>query len=248
MISIVIISKQEEKYLPRLLKSIKAQTYRDYEVIVSDAQSTDRTREIARSYGCKVVNGGLPSVGRNSGARKAKGDILFFFDSDVQLPKNFLKENVEEFRKKKLACATAIYIPITSNIFDKLLFFFYNVWAVLMQYWLPYAGGVCIIVTKDVFKKVGGYDEKMIYAEDNAFVKSCLKFGKFRVLRSQPIYCDVRRLDKEGRIGLMVKYGYAGLYRLFFGDPEKAIINYKLQGDVEIFKGKVLSEHKNIKK
>ena len=80
MLSIIIITKNEEKCLPRLLESIKRQNFRDYEIIVSDAQSTDRTREIALAYGCKIVEGGLPSVGRNNGARVAKGEILLFLE------------------------------------------------------------------------------------------------------------------------------------------------------------------------
>ncbi len=244
MISIIIIAKQEEKSIPKLLKSIKKQNYKDYEIIVSDAHSTDKTRQIARSFGCKVINGGLPSIGRNNGAKVAKGDLLFFFDADVKLPKNFLKENIAEFRKRNLACATAIYIPLSKKFLDKLMFKFYNLWALALQYWIPYAGGFCIIVRKDVYDKVHGFNEKLILAEDHAFVKSCLKFGKFRILKSKPIFCNVRRLEKEGRISLIIKYGYDGLYRIFFGDPREAIFNYELQGNVVIEKGKRIEDQR----
>lgn len=59
MISIIIPTWNEENYLPKLLECIKKQTYRDYEVIVADANSTDNTKAIAKKYDCKIVKGGL---------------------------------------------------------------------------------------------------------------------------------------------------------------------------------------------
>ena len=74
ILSIIIPTYNEEEYLPVLLESIKKQNFNDYEVIVADANSTDRTREIAKEYGCLIVDGGLPAVGRNNGAKVAKGE------------------------------------------------------------------------------------------------------------------------------------------------------------------------------
>ena len=84
-ISIIIPTYNEEEYLPKLLESIKSQDFTDYEVIVADAQSDDNTREIAKEYGCIVVEGGLPGPGRNRGAEVAQGEILLFLDSDLEL-------------------------------------------------------------------------------------------------------------------------------------------------------------------
>ena len=76
MISIIIISKNEEKVHPRLLESIKHQkTKFKYEVIVSDANSKGKTKKIAKKYKCKIVKGGLPSKGRNNGAKSAKYEL-----------------------------------------------------------------------------------------------------------------------------------------------------------------------------
>ena len=102
MLSIIIPTKNEEHYLPKLLDSIKKQEYKDYEIIVADGGSNDRTKEIARKYGCKLVKGGLPSVGRNNGAKVAKGYLLLFLDADFILPEGFLKNLVQEIKKKRL--------------------------------------------------------------------------------------------------------------------------------------------------
>ena len=55
-VSIVVPTYNEEKYLPRLLASIKAQDFRDFEIIVADTPSEDRTAAIARRFGCKLAS------------------------------------------------------------------------------------------------------------------------------------------------------------------------------------------------
>ena len=85
ILSIIIPTYNEEEYLPVLLDSIKKQNFEDYEVIIADANSTDKTREIASEYGCIITEGGMPAVGRNNGAKIAKGEYLLFLDSDLKL-------------------------------------------------------------------------------------------------------------------------------------------------------------------
>ena len=63
MLSIVIPALNEEKYLPLLLESIKRQSFFDYEIILADAGSKDKTIEIAKKYNCVIVGGGLPANG-----------------------------------------------------------------------------------------------------------------------------------------------------------------------------------------
>ena len=92
MLSIIIPTLNEEKYLPLLLESIKKQKdFFDYEIIVADAGSKDKTLEIAKNYGCITVGGGLPSKARNEGAKITNGNTLLFLDADVILTNDFLK-------------------------------------------------------------------------------------------------------------------------------------------------------------
>lgn len=108
ILSIIIPTKNEEKHLPHLLRSIKKQTLprADYEVIVADNKSTDKTREMALEYGSRITGGGLPAKGRNRGARAAKGEILLFLDADVRLAdRNFLKKAIAEFKRRRLDVA-----------------------------------------------------------------------------------------------------------------------------------------------
>ena len=111
-ISVVIPSLNEEKYLPILLESLKNQTFKDYEVIVADAGSKDQTIEIAKTYGAKVVAGGMPGPGRNRGAEAATGEFLFFFDSDVVLPTDFLEKAITEMDDLYIDLATCEFLPL----------------------------------------------------------------------------------------------------------------------------------------
>ena len=118
-ISIIIPTLNEEKYLPNLLKDIKSQNFKDYELIVADDNSTDKTPEIAKKYKAEVVKGGLPGVGRNAGAKIANGDYLFFLDADIRLPKNFLREVYNEMQRRKLGSAICDFRPISRLLIDK---------------------------------------------------------------------------------------------------------------------------------
>src|SRR3989344_4068217 len=120
MLSIIIPTLNEGKYLPKLLECIKNQTYSDYEIVVADAGSKDRTIGIARKYGCKVVKGGMPSVGRHNGAKAAKGSLLLFLDADMKFDRNFLENSVEEMMSRKLDVAGYYLTPLSNKFVYKI--------------------------------------------------------------------------------------------------------------------------------
>lgn len=234
MLSIIIITKNEEICLPDLLQSIQRQKLIDYEIIVSDAKSTDKTRDIAKKYKCKVTDGGVPSVGRNNGAKIAKYDYLLFLDADVVLPNNFLLYSINEFFRRKLDCATVIYKPITNKIGDKILYILWNMFALITKSFYPHSAGICIFCKKYVFNAVNGFDEKIVMAEDMDFVKRVNKLFKFDILLKCPILCNVRRLRKEGRLQLIKKYTINELHRIFKGELYECPTEYELQGRTKI--------------
>jgi glycosyltransferase involved in cell wall biosynthesis len=239
-LSIVIITKNEEKCLPRLLRSIRRQNFsrEDYEIIVADAQSCDLTREIAQAFDCRIVEGGMPSVGRNNGALATLGEIIIFMDADGMIPPGFLKKIVREFEKRNLSSATTFYKPMSRKTIDRIAYKVYSFWAFFMQYLSPYAGGFFIIVKKEVYKKAQGFNEGIVFTEDHEFVKSCSKFGKFRILYSSYVLGDMRRIKKDGRIRFFIKLLTAAVYRIFIGKIKGNIFEYGLHGNNRIKKKK----------
>lgn len=90
-VSIIIPVHNGAQYLERCLSSISLSSYRFYEIIIVDDCSTDDSAEIARWYGVNVItlsHQSDPASARNVGSKAAKGDILFFFDSDIMIKQN----------------------------------------------------------------------------------------------------------------------------------------------------------------
>jgi len=227
MLSIIIPTLNEEKYLPILLKEIQKQNFSDgFEIIVADAGSQDRTIEIARAFGCKIAPGGLPAKGRNEGAKVAEGDTLLFMDADdIYLPTNFLKQLLEEFEKRNLDVASFPICP-QGNGFDRIAYGNYNLWARISQNFLPHATN-SILVKKENFEKIGGFDEEIKMAEDHEFVRRAAKFGKFGFIKTEPVLTSTRRFERDGRLKTYLKYLIAGLHMFFLGKIKSDIYNYQ---------------------
>lgn len=232
-LTIVIPTKNEQENLPRLLASIKAQTYTDYEVVVADAGSTDKTREIAESYGAKVVDGGMPGPGRNRGVAVAQGHVILFLDADVTMTSTkFLADNLAEMKRKGANVATCLVKPVSRNPVDKAMHEVYNAFAVAMERMRPHAPGFCIFVKKHAHEEIGGFDETVVFAEDHDYVQRAEKAGyRFRVLRAQPIAVSVRRLDKDGRLGIAMKYMMAELHMVVKGPYKEMPYDYQMGGE-----------------
>jgi glycosyltransferase involved in cell wall biosynthesis len=92
-ISIIITTKNEEKNISNILNSINNQTFKNYEVIVVDNNSTDKTKELAEELGAKVFNKGPErSAQRNFGVSESKGNYVLILDADMILEKEVLEE------------------------------------------------------------------------------------------------------------------------------------------------------------
>lgn len=229
MLSIIIPTLNEEKYLPLVLESIKKQKFFDYELILADAGSKDKTLEIAKKHGCKIVPGGLPAKGRNEGAKIAKGDILFFLDADTVLPDNFFKKAIAEFNNRKLELASFCLIPLPRNkISSFFLNIFYNQPIVLLESALPHAA-TGIFVRKDVFEKIGGFDEDVKLAEDHYLARRAKRvFGvKVGIIKSTEIFVSDRRFKTDGWLKIGIKYLLCELHLIFIGPVKSDVFNYK---------------------
>ena len=232
-LSIVIPVKNEEEHLPKLLKTISDQTYRDYEVIVADAHSTDRTVELAESFGAKVVEGGMPGPGRNRGALHAKGEVIAFLDADVQLPNaKFMEECLAEMDRKKLDVATCKVKPLSRKPVDRALHEAYNAYAIATEKIRPHAPGFCILVRRHAHEGIKGFDEEVVFAEDHDYVQRAAKQGhRFGILNSHPIAVSVRRLEKSGRLSIALKYLFGELRMMVAGSFKEMPFTYDMGGE-----------------
>jgi len=233
-LSIIIPTKNEHENLPRLLMSIRSQTFTDHEIIVSDANSEDDTRRIAADYGALVVDGGLPGPGRNRGAAVAHGHVLLFLDADVILSEpDFLEMNLAEMKDRGICVGTPFVKPLSNNYIDKAMHEIYNAFVISTERVRPHAPGFCIFVKKHTHQEIGGFDETVVFAEDHDYVQRAKKAGyRFRVIRARPISVSVRRLEKDGRLSIAFKYMQAELHMLTKGPYKEMPYEYNMGGDI----------------
>lgn len=227
MLSIVIPTKNEEEHLPKLLESIRLQTIQPQEIIVADAHSTDKTREIAKSFGAKVIDGGMPSVGRNLGAKHVSTDLILFLDADVELrDPTFLEKSIKEFQDRCLGLATCDVFPLSDAYIDHFLHKAYNKYVRAWGSLFPHAPGFCMLVRREGHNKIRGFDESIVFCEDHDYARRFKRVGRFGFLKSTKIPVSIRRLDRDGRLKIATKYLLAELHLAFVGPIRSNKFNY----------------------
>jgi glycosyltransferase involved in cell wall biosynthesis len=208
-LTIVIPAKNEAGMLPRLLKSLVRQDYpgmRETRVIVADADSTDGTVEVALSFRdrllVEVIEGGLPSVGRNAGARAATTPYVLFLDADVELPEpTLLRRALWRMRRRKLHLATTSIGCREGSLFDDLLYAGNNFMQHLGSFLKPFATGMFMLFDREAFWALGGFNERALFAEDYLLSKRVARI-RFRIVRGKVLTTN-RRFQKLGH-GRMV--------------------------------------------
>jgi len=165
-VSIIIPVHNGSQYLEKCLSSIALSCYRSYEIIVADDGSTDSSAEIAKKYGAKVIrlsHKSGPAAARNRGSKEAKGDILFFVDSDIVIRKDTIARIVKGFGEKP--DVVAIFGSYDESPEEK---DFFSQYKNLQHYFVHqtanseavtfWAG--CGAIRKEIFDLVEGFDEE----------------------------------------------------------------------------------------
>lgn len=218
-LTVIIPTLNEIAYLPALLDALDVQTRLPDEVIVADAGSMDGTAELAQARGVRVVRGGMPAVGRNAGARAARGDLLLFLDADVLPSPNFIACVLEEFGRKGYDIATCFIAALDDRRpIDRVLSAGTNLYFRVVQPVSPHAPGFCILSKRVAHEKMGGFDESLTLSEDIDYARRASRCGKFGFLTTTRIPVSMRRVGKEGLVGLGIKYAWCEMYA-FAGKP-----------------------------
>lgn len=228
MVSIIIPTLNEEKLLPHLFDCLDKQTFQNFEVIIADAKSTDKTRDLSVERGARIVEGGLPGPGRNAGAKAALGSILIFFDADITIKPDFLDKALAEFNKRNLDVTSCRILPDSQSPLDLLMFQSSNLAMVIAGFLNKGHGtGAFMMIKTEVFNKIEGFDEALYMREDHDLLTRANKVGTFGILLSVFITTSVRRLDKEGRLGLTLKYMFTEITAVFGIKFTSDILNYE---------------------
>ena len=166
LVSVIVTTKNEERNIANCLKSIRNQTYKNIEIIVVDNNSDDRTKEIAEKYTAQVFNHGPErSAQRNLGAERAGGKYILYLDADMILSPEVIEECVEKMKRDNNLFA--LYIP--ERIVGE--GFWIKVRDFERSFYTKTPIDAVRFIRKDIFEKVGGFDERMYACEDWDFDK-----------------------------------------------------------------------------
>ena len=165
-ISVIVPVYNAEETLGATLEALFSSSYDDYEVILVDDASSDRSIEIAGKHDCRILrqeeNSG-PSAARNRGAREANGEILFFTDSDVTVLPETIGKIARRFEERPEFSAIIGSYTIDTPCKDFLSTFknlvhhytHQNSLDAAITFW---AG--CGAIKREAFLAVDGFDEK----------------------------------------------------------------------------------------
>jgi glycosyltransferase involved in cell wall biosynthesis len=204
-LSIVIPAKNEAARLPALLASLSQQDYpgmAETPIFVADAGSTDETVLIAQGFRPRlntfVVEGGIPSVGRNCGARHAESEFVLFLDADVELrDPTLLRRAIQRMRSRRLHCLTVDIACADGNWADRLLYRGNSVMQRVSSWFLPFGTGMFLLFERARFIQLGGFAEDALFAEDFLLTKQVSTL-RFSVLNGA-VYTSNRRFHRTGR-------------------------------------------------
>jgi glycosyltransferase involved in cell wall biosynthesis len=188
MISFIVPAYNEERLLGVTLDALRAAAVaagEPYELIVVDDASTDRTAVIAEHHGAALVSVAHRQIAatRNSGARKANGDLLIFVDADTIVNEAVVRSAVEALRNGAAGGGAAVEFDGTVPLYARLLLPVL-VWSFRSA---GLAAGCFLFCTRRAFAAVGGFDEAFYGAEELVMSRALKRHGRFVVLRQSVI-------------------------------------------------------------
>lgn len=226
-ISIVIPAYNEELSIEATVSSALNQNYPNFEVIVIDNNSSDRTAELAQRAGAKVVSESKKGVqwARECGRKEATGDIIANLDADCLPERDWLEKGSKHFSNPKVVAVSGPYNYYDSTLFFRKfsLFFQKNIYSLfnfVMQ--KIHKGAVSIggnvFLRADVLDKIGGYNTNIVfYGDDTDTAKRMSTQGKVVFDRKLIVSTSARRLKEEGSLKISIIYIYH-FFRIIFSD------------------------------
>ena len=198
-VSVIVSSKNEAKVIESCLRSIRNQTFQDFELILSDAVSKDRTVKIAEPYADKIiVKKTNVSAGRNLGASFARGEILVFVDADTVLMEDTLEKIVKAF-KKGVVGATCPALPTHADPRYVGVYMFHNNFSrASIKVGRPQVAGFFCAYRRTAFEKIEGFDETVGVLEDYHLSQRIVKLGKIEFVTDTIVLTSHRRLKEWG--------------------------------------------------
>ncbi|HPD75712.1 MAG TPA: glycosyltransferase [Methanoregulaceae archaeon] len=213
MISVIIPTFNEEENIAQCLVSLRHQTVprSEYEIIVVDGNSRDRTREIAQKYADKVFIQTSPKVGgaRNDGIMAACGEIVATTDADCILPPTWIATIKRAFRDPGIVQIYGPVYPIETGVKNSISLFAANLYSRVGYYTriFYYTLGCNTAFRRDAVIRAGLY--RNIDAGDDVEIALRMnKLGKVRFIGTMKVGFSMRRYKKYGSVRSLYEWMY----------------------------------------
>jgi len=202
-ISIVIPTLNEEKCLEEALVSLKNQSInKNYEIIVCDGYSSDKTVEIAKKYADSIVfeEKRTISAGRQTGAAEAKGEVLVCAGADTHVESNWLDLLTKPVFGGSYVGSIGPVIPLDGTKLENL---FAHSLLKPMGSLLSKLGSHFVIadnmaVNTEIFRKAGGFNPNLVTGEDSDLIKRMKNYGKIAYVSQAEVHVSMRRVREWG--------------------------------------------------
>lgn len=231
--AVIIPTLNEERFIGRLLDSIITQTVAPAEVVVVDAYSEDNTIEEVKKR--KLTNlryfqipKSTISRQRNLGVKKTISPHLLFLDADMEFREaDILGKYFQEVIKIKPDVAAATTLPDSSHWKDLIYFQVEDLVFKITQYFWPVVTARNLYVRREIFDKVGGFDEDLAVGEDTDLVQRIVKRGgRLIFLKTVKLHTSIRRVVREGRRNYALKMILFGV-NIFLRGRKKSTVEYE---------------------
>ncbi len=210
MISVIIPTYNEEKNIGNCLKSLLNQSLprEEYEIIVVDGQSRDKTVKIAKKYADKVIQQKSKGVGgaRNDGVSVSKYDLIATTDADCIVPEDWFERIIKNFENNKVIVVCGSDGPIEKSLKAQIIFLVIRNIIKLFSYFGIYClGGTNSSFRKKNFLEVGGY-RNLPHSDDVDLGFRLNKIGKIKYDKKIFVKFSARRMEKNGYLNTITTW------------------------------------------
>ena len=223
-ISIIIPTLNEVDAIARLLLHLENTISKTipYEIIVVDGGSNDGSQKVIQSLTNVILIESEKGRAKqlNAGAKAASGTILYFLHCDSFPPKNFDLDIVKQVTIGNLAGCFRMKFDYSHPVL------WVSQWFTRFNHISCRGGDQSLFVTKELFNKIGGYDENFTIYEDNEIIKRLYQKSKFVVIQKDLI-TSARRYEKNGVWTLQYHFTVIHLKRRLGHSVESLLEYYK---------------------